>query len=110
MLRVSVALSWSEGATHYLALRKRDGTMAGPFEAAPVAGDPRLLVIGAGELPPIDTSGDRERTHVAFGKGEDWAARLKIVAMRPRAGLVIELAAVDDDPRVYSDPPDEVIT
>lgn len=108
-LRVSERLTWTEGVAHYIALRKRDGTMAGPFAATAAGDDARLLTIGDGELPPIDVAGDRERTHVAFGKGEDWAARLKIVAMRPRAGLVIELAAVDDDPRVYTDPPDEVI-
>jgi len=108
-LAVNEPLAWTEGAAHYVALRKRDGTMAGPFEAT-AGDDERKLVIGAGTLPTIDTAGDRERTHIAFGKGENWAAKLKIVAVRPRHDLVVELAAVDDDPRVYSEPPAEVIT
>ena len=108
-LEVTEPLTWTEGATHFVALRKRDGTMAGPFTATQ-GDDARQLVIGAGTLPTIDVGGDRERTHIAFGKGESWAAKLKIVAVRPRQDLVVELAAVDDDPRVYGDPPVEALS
>lgn len=107
---LSEPLDWTtgaEGATHYVALRHADGTMAGPFEAAEVEGEPNQVEIGEGDLPEILTGGDRERTFIQFGPGEEYARKLKAIGITPKGDAEAEILAIDDDPRMYADLPED---
>jgi predicted phage tail protein len=97
-LTLSEPLEWSEG-THWIALRKRDGSVAGPFEAAPGAtAQDVVLAEDPGFAPYTGTA--EERTHFAFGPGEAWSLKARVLAVRPR-GEQIEIACVGEHDAVH---------
>ena len=51
------------------------------------------------DLEPY-TGADEERTHFAFGPGEAWGLRARVMAVRPR-GEQVEITAVGEDARVH---------
>lgn len=105
-LTLSETMVFTADATHYVAIRKPNGTLAGPFQA--IDGGANRLIVGEGTLPTIYTGGDRERTIIQFGPGEAYARRVKIISMQPRDEWTAEVLAIDDDPRMYDAVPDEV--
>ena len=84
---------------HYLALRRRDGSLSGPWPATPGADD-RTVVLSEDPDPEPYTGADEERTHFAFGPGEAWGLRARVMAVRPR-GEQVEITAVGEDARVH---------
>ena len=89
----------SEPLVHYLALRRRDGSLSGPWPVESGA-DERTVVLSEDlDLEPY-TGADEERTHFAFGPGEAWGLRARVMAVRPRGGQV-EITAVGEDARVH---------
>lgn len=99
-LRLSEPLAWSTG-THYAALRRPDGSVAGPYAATPGAGPAELHL---GETPDFEpeTGAGRARTHIAFGPADRWAALAKVAAVRPRGLHEVELEAVVEDASVHA--------
>jgi len=100
VLTVSEPLIWGAGAGHSIALRRRDGSLAGPFLAEAVGGNDRLVHV----LEPLDftpyTDTSEERTHFAFGAGDTWGAKARVIAVKPR-GENVEITAVAEDARVH---------
>ena len=84
---------------HYIALRRRDGGLSGPWPVEP-GGDERTVVLSEDPDPVPYTGADEERTHFAFGPGEAWGLRARVMAVRPR-GEQIEITAVGEDARVH---------
>ena len=84
---------------HYIALRRRDGTLSGPWPVEP-GGDERTVVLSEDPDPVPYTGADEERTHFAFGPGEAWGLRARVMAVRPR-GEQVEITAVGEDARVH---------
>ena len=104
-LTLSEPLEWeaeeetAEPPTHYIALRRRDGSLSGPWPATPGA-DERTVELGEDlDLEPY-TGTEEERTHFAFGPGEEWGLRARVLAVRPR-GEQVEITAVGEDARVH---------
>ncbi|HZP98548.1 MAG TPA: host specificity factor TipJ family phage tail protein, partial [Reyranella sp.] len=100
-------LTFTPGATHYIAVRDTNGELTGPFVATAVDGDPNSVVIGAGALPEIVTDGDRQRTLIQFGPGTTYAKRLKVLQVKPSSDSEAKIMACDDDSRMYDPLPDE---
>ena len=100
VLTVSEPLNWEAGMGHYIALRRRDGSLAGPFGAEAVGENDRLVHV----LEPLDftpyTDTSEERTHFAFGAGDTWGAKARVIAVKPR-GENVEITAVAEDARVH---------
>ena len=81
----------AEPPVHYLALRRRDGTLSGPWPVLP-GDDARTVELNEDlDLEPY-TGADEERTHFAFGAGETWGLRARVLAVRPR-GEQVEVTA-----------------
>ncbi|HCS70032.1 MAG: host specificity factor TipJ family phage tail protein [Gammaproteobacteria bacterium] len=100
ILEVSEPLDWSEGVDHYIALRRRDGSPAGPFKVQANGDDMRSLrILDALDFVPY-TGTAEERSHFAFGPGEAWSAKARVIAVRPR-GELVEITAVGEDVRVH---------
>ncbi len=104
-LTVSEPLEWEAGEdtteppVHYLALRRRDGGLSGPWPVAPGA-DARTVLLDEDLDLESYTGADEERTHFAFGPGEAWGLRARVMAVRPR-GEQVEITAVGEDARVH---------
>nr|WP_068428017.1 host specificity factor TipJ family phage tail protein [Magnetospirillum sp. XM-1]CUW37135.1 conserved protein of unknown function\ len=100
VLVLSEPLVWTEGATHYLALRRRDGGLAGPFPVEAVPGDATMVRVSGPLTVTPYVGGSEERTYFSFGPGHAWAQTARILAIRPRAEQV-EISAVAEDSRVH---------
>ena len=86
---------------HYIGLRKRNGTVSGPY--AVTAGADAYHVVHA---DPLDftpyTGGAEERTYFAFGKGETWRQPARVVAVRPSGLYQVEIEAINEDDSVHT--------
>ena len=85
--------------THYLALRKKNGSLSGPFVVTPGALTTEVVL---SEEPDIDilTGTDAERTHFAFGTADKWSVLARVTGIHPRSTKV-EITAVIEDSRVH---------
>ncbi len=99
-LTLSEPVTFKDGQEHYLALRKKDGSLAGPYLVNQGEVSTEIIL---DTLPDIEISTDtnRERTHFAFGTNDKWSIFARITAIRPRSDKV-ELTAVIEDSRVHS--------
>ncbi len=102
ILTLSEEVSFTEGEDHYLALRARDGSVAG--KVLVTAGPKADQVIPQAALPiePY-TGGDEERTYFAFGAGlEGWADNYRVTKLEARqAGARVAITAVREDSRAH---------
>ena len=104
-LVLSEPLGWDAGddtatpPTHYLALRKRDGSLSGPWPVSPGADERSVVLSDDLDFEPY-TGADEERSHFAFGPGETWGLRTWVLVVRPR-GEKVEITAVGEDVRVH---------
>ena len=89
----------AERPAHYMALRKRDGSLSGPWPVSPGADERTVLLSEDLDFGPY-TGAEEERTHFAFGPGEAWGLRARVLAVRPR-GEQVEITAVGEDARVH---------
>lgn len=98
-LTLSEPVSFIEEQTHYLALRKKEGSLAGPYIVTPTDYDTEVLLK---EPPDIEilTGTDVERTHFAFGTADRWSVLARVTGIRPRSTKV-EITAVIEDNRVH---------
>ncbi len=98
-LTLSEPVSFIEGKPHYLALRKKDGSLSGPYVVTPTDYDTEVLLT---EMPAIEilTDTNIERTHFAFGLADKWSVLARVTGIRPRSTKV-EITAVIEDNRVH---------
>lgn len=98
-LSLSEQVKFEDGQTHYLALRKKNGSLSGPYVVT--AGSLPTEVI-LSEEPDIDilTATDAERTHFAFGTADKWSVLARVTGIHPRS-TKLEITAVIEDSRVH---------
>lgn len=100
-LTVNETLTWTSGATHYVGLRKRDGSVDGPFVATQGAAANILVLATAPTFSPY-VGVDEERTHIAFGPGDTWRQPARVVSVQPRGLYQVEITAINEDPSVHT--------
>lgn len=98
-LTLSEPVSFTEGQTHYIALRQKNGSLSGAYVV--IAGSLKTEIV-LSEEPDMGilTGTDAERTHFAFGVADKWSVFARVTVIRPRSDKV-ELTAVIEDNRVY---------
>lgn len=98
-LSLSEPVTFEDGQTHYLALRKKNGSLSGPYVVT--AGTLNTEIV-LSEEPDMDilTGTDAERTHFAFGTADKWSVLARVTGIRPRSNQV-EITAVIEDDRVH---------
>lgn len=101
VLMLSEPPVWAEGAIHHIALRKRDGSPAGPFEVVAGANANQVMLAEPMTVTPYVGS-QEERTYYSFGAGDAWARLCRVLSIRPRqGGEQVEITAVAEDARVH---------
>lgn len=101
-LTLSEDLTFGTG-THYIAFRKRDGSVEGPFSVT--AGSAANEVVLDAALDPsviIDTGLTRERTHFAFGLADELYLEARVMSIRPRSMERVEIVAVAESDFVHT--------
>lgn len=111
VLALTEDLTFTEGQTHYIAVRNNLGKAIGPFEVEAVDGEPRQVQFVEDpipeDLPEILTGGDAERTVVQFGPGAAYSKKLKVIQVDPQDESHALVIAVDDAPEMYADLPED---
>lgn len=98
---VSDTLTWTPGQTHYVGIRKRDGSVDGPYEVTKGGTDSTLVFSQTPSVVPY-TQGSEERTHIAFGPGETWRQPARVVSIQPRGLYQVEITAINEDSSVHT--------
>lgn len=99
-LSLSEPVHFVEGQVHYLALRKKNGELSGPYTVT--AGTLNTeVVLSAEPSCVIETGTTAERTHFAFGIANNWAVLARVTGIKPRSDKV-EITAVIEDNRVHA--------
>ena len=100
LLNLSEPVAFALSGTHYLVLRRRDGSVSGPWEVLPGESNSQVVLQADPDLTPF-TGASEERTHFAFGQGQAWAVLARVVAVKPRGNLV-EISCVAENPLVHT--------
>ena len=85
---------------HVIGLRNQDGSVSGTYQVKPGNNANQVIIQGDFNFEPY-TGESQERTHVAFGVGNEWSTLARVTAVRPR-GDVIEISAVTEHPAVHT--------
>lgn len=99
LLESSEPLDWSAGGAHVVAIRRKDGTLSGPYSATRI-NDYRLQVATLDFAP--DTSWSVEPPHLLFGPVNRWSYPTLISSIRSN-GSGADVEAMNYDARVYAD-------
>ncbi|AIR90235.1 host specificity factor TipJ family phage tail protein [Pseudomonas cremoricolorata] len=99
LLESSEPLAWEEGASHVIALRRKDGSLSGPWPATRVD-EVRLTVPELDFVP--DLSWDTEPPYLMFGTTQRWCYPILMKSIAPD-DYTTDVEAVNYDVRVYSD-------
>lgn len=98
-LTLSEPVSFTEGKKNVLALRDKNGSLAGVYEAEKTE-DASVVVLKTKPDIEIMTGTEAERTHFAFGTADKWCVYARVTGIRPRSNQV-EITAVIEDSRVH---------
>lgn len=91
---------WVEGVDHMIAVRRRDGTLSGPYPATRVSD----FLIGTPVLDfTPDTSWAVEPPHLLFGPVNSWSYPALITEVSPSGNRGASVSAVKYDARIYAD-------
>jgi len=99
-LIISEPLTFTTG-THYMGLRKRDGSISGPYAVTAGANEYTVTLGAALDFTPY-TGHDEERTHISFGPGETWRQPAKVLSVKPRGLYSVEIECINEDASVHS--------
>ena len=99
-LTLSEPTVWGTG-THYIGLRKRDGSVDGPYAVTAGANAYQVVLAVTPAITPY-TGMTEERTHYAFGWSETWRQQARVLSAKPQSLTVIEITAVNEDSNVHT--------
>lgn len=100
-ITLDAAVEWGTG-THYLAMRKADGRLSGPYVATATS-DPYTVTIGSDlDFPPV-LDGSQEEPLWMFGTAERWSYPALVTEIKPSGTDRVAVTAVNYDERVYAD-------
>lgn len=99
-LTLSETLTWSTG-THYIAFRKRDGSLDGPYVAISYGGPNQCQLSVTPTTTPY-TGQAEERTHYVFGWADTYRQQARVVSARPSGLYRVELTCINEDSNVHT--------
>jgi hypothetical protein len=99
--KLSDPLEWKDGEVHYIALRKKDGGLVGPYTCTRGGSDLHVVLGSAPEIEPYTGTG-YERTHISFGWGSTVYLRARVLSIRPRSLNQVDIEAVNEDENVHT--------
>lgn len=100
ILELSEPVGFTTGAQHYIVLRRDDGSGDGPYLVTAGA-TPFHVVLGTplGQGFAIGEFG-REPVLFAFGPGDEWSRKCRVVEINPSGDEAVEITCVNYDPAV----------
>lgn len=100
LLTMSEAFTFATG-NHYLGLRKRDGSVDGPY-LVQAAGANRTVSLASAPTSAPYVGLLEERTHASFGWSETWRQPALVLSAKPVGLNIVEIEAVNEDSNVHT--------
>jgi hypothetical protein len=100
-LKTSEPLVFTPGETHYIGLRKTDGSFSGPYAATVGADEYHAVIDAPPDFTPY-TGTAMEKTFYAFGAGTLFYQKARVTGIRPRGMEKVEISAVNEDDAVHT--------
>lgn len=94
IVSTSESLTWTAGQTHYMAFRKRDGSVDGPYIVTQGTDEFSAVVAGSPSLY-ISDGVSEEPTHYQFGPGERRGLDCQVLGAHPTGDGKVELSLVN---------------
>ena len=101
-LTLSEKMTWQDGQTHQIALRRRDGTPFGPVTVT--KGDTDYQVVMDPDVAldfPISTGMEMEPTYCTFGWLETWTQPARVLSCKPSGMYKVAIELVGEDDAVH---------
>jgi len=100
-LMLSEQVTFTAGQQHYILLRRDDGAGDGPYLVT--QGPDSMSVELATSMSSGLTFGDTSREPVlfAFGPGQDWSRKCRVVEINPAGDEAVEVTCVNYDPAIF---------
>jgi len=92
---------WKPGSPHYITLRNRDGSPAGPYLVTAGA-LPNDVVVGGSDVLSVYTGAGAERTHFAFGWADTYSQPARILSIKPSSLTRFDVVCVNEDSNVHT--------
>ncbi len=99
LLRLSEKFTWTDGETHVIGIRRKDGTLSGPYTATRVSD--YVISIPSIDFEP-DTTWTVEPPHVIFGTLNRWSYPVLVTSISHNDNKCT-VDGVGYDARVYAD-------
>jgi hypothetical protein len=99
-LTLSESLTWVTG-THYLSLRRKDGSVSGPYVATVGTDNTKVVLTGTIDFT-INTTLDSERTFYSFGANTTYTQPALVLSIKPISNTTVEITAINEDPAVHT--------
>lgn len=99
-LTLSEPMNWGSG-THYVGLRRRDGSLSGPYVVTAGTSEYKLVMAESPDFTPY-TGQKEERTHIVFGWGDTWRQLARVISCKPKDEYTVELTCVNEDNSVHT--------
>jgi hypothetical protein len=101
VLTLSEPIEWQAG-THFISLRKPDGTLSGPYTCTTTTTDNIVILNTDLDFTP-DCSGIIEAPLFQFGAANRWCLPALVTDVKPSGTDKVRVTAVNYDVRVYAD-------
>lgn len=101
LLELSEPVAFTSGMQHYLVLRRDDGSADGPYLVTKGLSSTQVrLSTPLGQGFHFGEVG-REPVLFAFGPGEEWSRKCRVVEINPAGDEAIEVTCVNYDPAIF---------
>lgn len=94
IVTTSEPLLWTPGQTHFMAFRRRDGSVDGPYTVTQGGDDFSAVVVGAPSIYVSDGASE-EPTHYQFGPGERRGLDCQVLGAFPKGDGQVEMTLVN---------------
>jgi len=101
-LELNQPVEFETTGTHFIALRKPDGSMDGPFTCTAGAHNQQVILASSLSFTP-DCSGRQEPPLYQFGVAERWNYPVLVTEIKPSGTDRVKIKAYNYDERVYAD-------
>jgi hypothetical protein len=99
-LQLNQDLEWGLG-THYIGIRRPDGTLSGPYVCSPDADLDKVVINTDLDFNPV-FNGSHEPPYFMFGKADEWCIPVLITDIKPTGTDKVKLTAFEYSDRVYA--------
>jgi hypothetical protein len=101
VLQLNQDLEWGDLAvTHYLGIRRPNGTLSGPYQCSPGAAPDEVVINADLDFVPV-FNGSHEPPYFMFGQADEWCIPILVTEIKPTGTDRVKVTAFEYSDNVY---------